>query len=107
LKNICAIIPEKKLDAVNTALHELGVEGLTIFETKGRGKDFRKPNQMGNLFYSSEFGENNTIMILASDADVNKIVDVIQANAELGKIFVTNIEELIDIAKNTRGEDSL
>ena len=59
------------------------------------------------MFYSSEFGENNTIMILASDADVNKIVDVIQANAGIGKIFVTNIEELIDIGKNTRGGESL
>ena len=88
-------------------MHELGVEGLTIFKTKGRGKDIRKPNQMGNLFYFAEFGENNTIMILARDADVNKIVDVIRANAGIGKIFVTNIEELIDIRKNTRGEESL
>ena len=88
-------------------MHQIGVKGLTVFDTKGRGKDFRKPNQMGNLFYSSEFGENNTIMILSNDADVDKIVDAIQANAELGKIFVTNIEELIDIRKNTRGEDAL
>jgi len=107
LKNICAIIPEKKLDAVNTALHELGVKGLTIFKTKGRGKDIRKPNQMGNLFYFAEFAENNTIMIMSSDADVDKIVDAIQKNAEIGKIFVTNIEEFIDIRKNMRGEDFL
>lgn len=107
MKNICAIIPEKKLDVVNTALHKVGIKGLTIFNTKGRGQEIQKPNQMGHWLYFSEFGENNTIMILSSDADVSNIVDVIQTNAEFGKIFVTNVEEVIDIKKNTRGDDSL
>ena len=107
MKNICAIIPENKLEAVNTALHEIGVKGLTVFNTKGRGQDTPKPNQLGHWLYFSEFGENNTIMILCSDDDVNKIVDAIQANAGMGKIIVTNIEELVDIQKNTRGKEAL
>lgn len=107
MKNICAIIPEKKLEAVNAALHQVGVKGLTIFNTKGRGEEIQKPNQMGHWLYFSEFGENNTIMILSNDADVSKIVDAIQTNAELGKIFITNVEDVIDLKKNTRGEEAL
>ncbi|PJB97125.1 MAG: transcriptional regulator, partial [Nitrosopumilales archaeon CG_4_9_14_0_8_um_filter_34_10] len=37
MKSICAIIPEKKLGDVNKALHKIGVSGLTVFDTKGRG----------------------------------------------------------------------
>ena len=107
LKNICAIIPEKKLESVNIALHKVGIKGLTVFNSKGRSQDTPKPDQLGHWLYFSEFGENNTIMILCSDADVNKIVEAIQTNAGLGKIIVTNIEELIDIQKNTRGEEAL
>jgi len=107
MKSICAIIPEKKLGDVNTALHKLGIAGLTVFDSKGRGKHLPQPNQMGHWFYFSEFGDNNTLLILSSDADVEKIVDAIKANAGIGKIIVTNIEELIDIQKNTKGEAAL
>ena len=107
MKNICAIIPEKKLEAVNAALHKVGITGMTIFNTKGRGQEIQKPNQLGHWLYYSEFGENNTIMILSSDVDVSKIVNAIQTNAVLGKIFVTNVDEIIDIKKNTRGKESL
>ena len=107
MKSICAIIPEKKLEAVNNAMHKLNVSGLTVFNTKGRGKDTPQPHQMGHWWYFSEFGENNTIMVLSGDDDVNAIVDAIKSNAEVGKIIVTDIEELIDIKNNTKGENAL
>ena len=107
MKTVCAIIPEKKLEAVNNALHKLDVTGLTVFNTKGRGKDTPKPNQMGHWWYFSEFGENNTILILCADDKVSTIVDAIKANAEVGKIIITGIEDLIDIKNNTRGEAAL
>jgi nitrogen regulatory protein P-II 1 len=107
MKRIDAIIPEKKLNAVNTALHEINVTGLTVFDTKGRGKGTPKPDQLGHWLYYTEFGENITLMILSSDSDAEKIVGVIQSNASLGKIFVTNVEELIDIQKNTKGNEAL
>jgi len=107
LKSVCAIIPEKKLNDVNNALHKIGISGLTIFDTKGRGKNLPEPNQMGHWLYFSEFGDSNTILILSSDSDVEKIVETIKTTAGIGKIFVTNIEDLIDIQKNTKGEAAL
>ena len=107
MKSVCAIIPEKKLEAVNNAMHKLGITGMTVFNTKGRGKDTPKPNQMGHWWYFSEFGENNTILILSSDDDVPKIIEEIKANSEVGKIIVTDIEQLVDIKSNNRGESAL
>ncbi|MCA9812029.1 MAG: P-II family nitrogen regulator [Nitrosarchaeum sp.] len=107
MKSVCAIIPEKKLEAVNNAMHKLGITGMTVFNTKGRGKDTPKPNQMGHWWYFSEFGENNTILILSSDDDVPKIIEGIKANSEVGKIIVTDIEQLVDIKSNNRGESAL
>ena len=80
---------------------------MTIFDTKGRGKNLPEPNQMGHWLYFSEFGDSNTILILSSDSDVEKIVETIKTTAGIGKIFVTNIEDLIDIQKNTKGEAAL
>ncbi|MHA7646807.1 P-II family nitrogen regulator [Nitrosopumilus sp. S4] len=107
MKSICAIIPEKKLTEVNNALHKIGISGLTIFDTKGRGKNLPEPNQMGHWLYFSEFGDSNALLILSNDSDVEKIIETIKATAGIGKIFVTNIEELIDIQKNTKGEEAL
>lgn len=107
MKNIWVIIPDKKLDDVNKALHKIDISGLTIFDTKGRGKNLPEPNQMGHWLYLSEFGDSNTLLIISRDADVGKIVETIKTSAGIGKIIVTNIEELIDIQKNTKDEDAL
>ena len=107
MKNVTAIIPEKKLGAVNNALHQLGVSGVTVLNSKGRGKESPKPDQMGHWLYYPEFGDNNTIMVLSSDVDASKVVDAIKGSAGAGKIIVTNVEDLIDIKKNTNGETAL
>lgn len=107
MKSVCAIIPEKKLGEVNNALHKIGVSGLTVFDAKGRGKNLPEPNQMGHWLYFSEFGDSNVILIISKDTDVQNIVDAIKTSAGIGKIMITNIEELIDIQKNTKNEQAL
>jgi len=107
MKSICAIIPEKKLGDVNTALHKIGISGMTVIDSKGRGKHLPQPNQMGHWFYFSEFADNNVLLILSNDADVGNVVDTIKATAGIGKIIVTNVEELFDIQKNVTGEAAL
>jgi len=107
MKSIRAVIPEQKLGDVNAALHEIGISGLTVYESKGRGKHLPQPNRMGHWFYFSEFGDNNSLLILSRDDEVAKIVETIRKTAEIGKIFVSNIEEVYDIQKNTTGEEAL
>ncbi len=107
MKSVRAVIPERNFDAVNAALHKIGISGLTVYNSKGRGKEPPRPNQMGHWFYFSEFGDNSSILVLSKDEDVEKIVDAIKTNANVGKIFVSNIEDLIDIKNNTRGQEAL
>ena len=107
MKRIDAIIPEKNLDAVNNALKNAGVTGVTVFNTKGRGKNPPDANQMGYWLYYPRFGNNNVITVLASDNDTDKVVQAISDSADAGKVIVTNVEDLVDIRNKTKGENAL
>ena len=107
MKRVDAIIPEKNLDAVNQSLQNAGVTGVTIFDATGRGKDLPDPNQMGHWLYYPKFGNNKVIMVLTRDSDANKIVQSISESAEVGKIMVVNIENLVDIRKKTEDAEAL
>lgn len=108
MKRIEAIIPQKKLSAINDMLSKIGVTGLTVFESKGRGKEPRNPTYGGSsgLFFP-EFNNSHTIMILVSDSSVQKVVESIKKTAVAGKIIISNIENVIDIKENKEGEQGL
>ena len=108
MKRIDAIIPEKNLEAVNKSLENTGVTGVTVFDAAGRGKASPKANQMGSAwYYFPVFGNNKVITVLTADGDAGKVVQAINENAEAGKIIVTNVENLVDIRNNTKGEQAL
>ncbi|MGI9565652.1 MAG: P-II family nitrogen regulator [Nitrosopumilus sp.] len=107
MKRIDAVIPEKNLDAVNQALHSIGVTGVTVFDASGRGKNPPEANQMGYWLYYPRFGNNKVIMVLTSDEDADKAVQCISDSAEAGKVMVTNVENLVDIRKKTKGAEAL
>ena len=107
MKRIDAVIPEKNLDEVNKSLHGIGVTGVTVFDASGRGKNPPDAHQMGYWLYYPRFGNNKVIMVLTSDADAEKAVQAISDSAEAGKIMVTNVENLVDIRKKTKGEEAL
>ena len=108
MKRIDAIIPEKNLDAVNKSLHGIGVTGVTIFDASGRGK--KSPyakSKWGYWLYYPRFGNNKVITVLTSDADSEKTVQCISDNADAGKVMVTNVENLVDIRKKSKGQEAL
>ena len=107
MKRVDAIVPEKSLDAVNQALHNAGVTGVTVFDASGRGKNPPEAHQMGYWLYYPRFGNNKVIMVLANDIDADKIVQCISDSAEAGKIMVVNVENLVDIRKKTKDVEAL
>ena len=107
MKRIDAVIPEKNLDAVNNAIHQVGATGVTVFNTTGRGKIPQKGEQMGYWMYYPNFGSNKLLMVLTADADADKVVQAIRDSADAGKIIVTNVETLVDIQNKTSGEQAL
>lgn len=108
MKRIDAVIPQKNLNVVDKALRQSGVTGITLFNTKGRGKITPEPMYaFGPGFFYPEFGDNHTIMVLTKDGDVDRVVQSIKESAGAGKIIITNVENLVDIRQNRKGEQAL
>ena len=114
MKRIEAIVPSARLDRAFAALKELDLGGITYFESKGRGEIPRPKIQSGRgtSTYTPEFNVNSTILIVVSDAAVNKVVDKILESTSSGvkgegKIFISNIDEVIDVGTRKRGEIAL
>lgn len=113
MKKIEAIIPEDKLGAVFNALLMLDLGGFTYHAVSGRGKRPRPmvPSGRGGRFQSAS-NVNVDIFVVVPDNKVEQVINTIVSNASTGvagegKIFVSNIEEAVDIGTKKQGEPSL
>jgi nitrogen regulatory protein P-II 1 len=114
MKKIEAVVPAARLDRAFAALKEMDLGGFTYYESKGRGQIPRPEIQSGRGTgtYRPEFNANSTIMVVAKDAMVNKIIDKILEStssglAGEGKIFVSDVDEAVDIGTKKRGDSTL
>ena len=112
MKKIEAIIRPFKLDEVKEALVEEGVKGLTISEVRGYGRQKGHTETYRGSEYRIEFIPKIKIEIVVDDALVDKIVDAILKTAKTGqvgdgKIFITNVNEVIRIRTEESGKDAL
>ena len=114
MKRIEAIVASEKVLAVNEALKNAGVGGCTILDAKGRGKG-EKPvveTGRGTGRYTTEFSDRSDIVIIVEDSDVDKvlktIVDTVSTgSAGDGKIFISQINEAVDIGTKKRGQTAI
>ena len=107
-------MPHARLEMVLSALKDMGLGGITYYESKGRG---RNPPPLlhsgrGTSVYTPEFNPNATLVIVAKDAAVENILNVIVENSSTGlkgegKIFVCDLEDAIDIGSRSRGEAAI
>tara|TARA_Y100001970_G_C13807330_1_gene638168 strand:+ start:229 stop:570 length:342 start_codon:yes stop_codon:yes gene_type:complete len=113
MKKIEAIIKPFKLSAVKEALHEIKLSGMTVTEVKGFG---RQRGQEGienkSQDYSDEFLAKTKIEIIVEDQKVEKTIESIKKAAYSGKIgdgkiFVTNIEQVIRIRTDEKDSDAV
>jgi nitrogen regulatory protein P-II 1 len=112
MKKIEAIIQPFKLDEVKTALIGIGVEGITISEVRGHGRQKGHTEVYRGAEYKVDLLPKVKIETVVSDARVEQIVSVLVAAASTGKIgdgkiFVTSIEEAVRIRNGDRGENAL
>jgi nitrogen regulatory protein P-II 1 len=112
MKKIEAIIRPFKLDEVKEALVEEGVKGLTISEVRGYGRQKGHTETYRGSEYRIEFIPKIKIEIVVDDALVDKIVDAILKTAKTGqvgdgKIFITDVNEVIRIRTEESGKDAL
>lgn len=112
MKMIMAIIKPFKLDEVREALTELGVEGLTVTEVKGFGRQKGNTQNYHSSDYSVSFLPKVKLEIAVTDKIANKVIKAIQDTAETGrigdgKIFVYDLEKAIRIRTGEEGGDAL
>jgi nitrogen regulatory protein P-II 1 len=114
LKKIEAVIPAARLESAFAALSELDLGGFTYYDSKGRGQIPRPEihSGRGTSTYRPEFNVNATIVVVAKDSMVDKVIEKILESTSTGligegKIFVSDIDEVIDIGSQQRGEDAL
>ncbi len=112
MKKIEAIIKPFKLDEVKTALTKIGVQGLTVCEVRGFGRQKGHKEQYRGAEYTIDFVPKVKIEVVVADAALAGVVDAITRAARTGeigdgKIFVSALEEAIRIRTGERGESAV
>ncbi|MBT3667282.1 MAG: P-II family nitrogen regulator [Opitutae bacterium] len=112
MKLIKAIIKPFKLEEVKDALSEIGVEGMTVSEVKGFGRQKGHTEIYRGSEYTVDFLPKVKLEIAVADDLVTKVVDAIVSAAQTGKIgdgkvFIIPIEEAVRIRTGEKGEIAL
>jgi nitrogen regulatory protein P-II 1 len=112
MKKIEAIIKPFKLDEVKETLQQLGVQGLTVSEVKGFGRQKGHTELYRGAEYVVDFLPKIQMDIIVKDEDAQKVVECIQKAAKTGrigdgKIFITPVEEVIRIRTGETGNNAV
>ena len=112
MKIITAIIKPFKLDEVREALSAIGVQGITVTEVKGFGRQKGHTEIYRGAEYIVDLIPKVRIEVLIDDADLNRILDLIVNTANSGsigdgKVWVTPVETVVRVRTNERGSDAL
>jgi len=112
MKMITAIIKPFKLDEVREALSEINVQGITVTEVKGFGRQKGHTELYRGAEYVVDFLPKTKIEAAVDDAIVDQVIDTIQTAARTGKIgdgkiFVSSLEQVIRIRTGETGNDAL
>ncbi len=112
MKKIEAIIKPFKLDEVKEALQEIGLQGITVTEAKGFGRQKGHTELYRGAEYVVDFLPKVKIEVVIEDALVERAIEAIMSAARTGrigdgKIFVTPIEEVIRIRTGEKGAEAV
>ena len=112
MKKIEAIIKPFKLEEVKEALHEVGIQGISVTEAKGFGRQKGHTELYRGAEYVVDFLPKVKVEVVMEDAMVERAVEAIQQAAHTGrigdgKIFVSTVEEAIRIRTSETGADAI
>ena len=112
MKRVEAIVKPFKLDEVKDALTKAGIQGMTVAEVKGFGRQKGHTELYRGAEYTVDFLPKVKLEILVTDDKVATVVDAITAAAKTGqigdgKIFVTAVEDVIRIRTGEQGADAI
>ena len=112
MKMVTAIIKPFKLDEVREALSAIGVQGVTVTEVKGFGRQKGHTELYRGAEYVVDFLPKVKIEAAVDDAIVDRVIEAVEAAARTGKIgdgkvFVTTLEQVVRIRTGETGQDAL
>ena len=112
MKMIEAVIKPFKLDEVKEALVEIGVQGMTVSEVKGFGRQKGTKEVYRGAEYTTDFVPKSKIELYVADDMVSRVVETITRSAKTGsvgdgKIFVSDISNVVRIRTGETGESAL
>ena len=112
MKKIEAIIKPFKLDEVKEALQEVGLQGITVTEAKGFGRQKGHTELYRGAEYVVDFLPKVKLEVVVEDSMAERVVEAIAQAAQTGrigdgKIFVSNVEEAIRIRTGESGMDAI
>ncbi len=112
MKLITAVIKPFKLDDVRAALSQIGVQGITVTEVKGFGRQKGHTELYRGAEYVVDFLPKVKLEIAVADGDVERAIEAIIDSANSGKIgdgkiFVSSLEQVIRIRTGETGEDAI
>jgi nitrogen regulatory protein P-II 1 len=112
MKKIEAIIKPFKLDEVKTALTKIGVQGMTVTEVKGFGRQKGHTEVYRGAEYKIDFVPKVKIELITNEEIVTQAIETIERSSKTGKIgdgkiFISPVEEVIRIRTGERGRDAI
>ena len=112
MKKVDAIVKPFKLDEVKDKLNEIGVQGITVTEVKGFGRQKGHTELYRGAEYVVDFLPKVKMEIVIADTQVDEVIDTIMKAAQTGrigdgKIFVTNLVDVIRVRTGERGEEAI
>ena len=112
MTKIEAIIQVSKLESVKNSLHEIGIEGMTVLEARGHGRQKGHTEFYRGREYTVDLIPKIKLELVVADTMVEKVVQAISTAARTGKIgdgkiFLSHVDEIIRIRNDERGEDAL
>ena len=112
MKLVTAIIKPFRLDDVRNGLNEIGINGMTVTEVKGFGRQRGHTELYRGAEYSIDFLPKIKIEVVVTDDKVESVIDTVTEAAKTGKIgdgkiFVTEVESVVRIRTGETGEDAI
>jgi nitrogen regulatory protein P-II 1 len=109
---VTAVLKPFKLDEVKSALEAIGVQGMTVSEVQGYGRQRGHTEVYRGAEYSVSFVPKVRVEVLADDADATRVVDAIVAAASTGsigdgKVWSTAVDEVVRVRTGERGSEAL
>ena len=112
MRLVTAIVKPFKLDDVKTALEALGIQGMTVSEVQGHGRQRGHTEVYRGAEYTVSFVPKVRIEVLVDDADADRLVDAIVAAASTGsigdgKVWSTPVDDVVRVRTGERGPEAL